>query len=154
METPDGELEWFFSFEGLGYEVAVHDNGCVAYAYLHDYNNNDNIISYTWLYNRCQAPRVPEWVIRKEDPPYAMPANLIENNIGFKLPTKSSDVDVGAFTDGGKPPYFAIYLEKEVLGLLDPKTHPGWARLVRTDSPIARAFDEGMLSILKYVPVD
>ena len=150
METPKGELEWFFSFEELGYEVAIHDNGRVAYAHLVDYNDDEAIVSYAWLYNRCEAPEVPEWVSREENPPYAMPADFIENKIGFKLPTQGSLLGVSSVTADGLPPYFAIYLEKELLGLLDPKTHPGWARLVNRDSPIARAFDDEMLSLLKY----
>lgn len=47
METSEGELEWFFPFEDLGYEVAIHDNGRVAYAHLCDYNDDDKIVSYT-----------------------------------------------------------------------------------------------------------
>ncbi len=36
METFEGEIEWFFPFEDLVYEVAFHDNARVAYTHLCD----------------------------------------------------------------------------------------------------------------------
>ncbi len=149
MEIPEGELEWFFPFEDLGYEVSIHDNGRVIYAYLHRYNDDDELVSYTWLYNRCEAPQVAEWISREEEPPYAMPADFVENKVGFKLPTEDSQMGVSSVTADGLPPYFAIYFEKKLIGLLDSVTHPGWARLINRDSPIAKVLDDEMLYIFE-----
>jgi hypothetical protein len=118
--------------------IMLEDDGRVCYAYMID--ENGQICSDVWLYNRCQAPAEPEWHSR-ENAPFANPAPFSCQNSDFGLPRSAEEFSV-KWTEAGDFEVAKIYLFDRYLAKLMHGAKPGWSRLAAKDGPLAQTLIE------------
>lgn len=103
------------------------DDGRVAYAY---YRTCDGIVGDVWLYNRNQAPEVPEWKSNVK-PPYANSSSFTKD-CKIQPIVNETDFDV-VWNDGTAE----IYLHKQIWARLREGDRPGECVLATRSGPLA-----------------
>jgi hypothetical protein len=124
------------SDEKTGFSVVIEDDGLVCYAYLHD--RDGDIISDVWLYNRCEAPIVPQWN-DKENLPFANPAEFIRSDLRYKIPYSEAEFDVYWLHQAGSLTETHIVLNGLHIAILVPYLKPGFSLLAIKDGPLGLA---------------
>jgi hypothetical protein len=134
-ETLGTLCQYFCS--GTRYSLVVEDDGRVPYAYLLE---GEDIIGDVWLYNRGEAPQLPE---RKK--PGKMP---IANLVGFAREEKvapmrlESDIKVDGDVGSGEVRAAHVWLHGSLWAILKPGLKPGWSRIALKDGPLAKVLEE------------
>ena len=119
------------------YTLAFEDNGRVAYAYL---KKDQKIVGDVWLYNRCLAPKIPEWDNDKENTPYANIRDNISKEGTVQKRVENDDVLVNWDEEEGHPVAY-IYIFENLYGVIGVNDKPGYARFAVKNSPIALVMD-------------
>ncbi|MDG3441433.1 hypothetical protein [Nitrospirillum amazonense] len=114
-----------------GQSIVIEDDGRVGYAYFLD--ADDRIRGDVWLYNRCTAPKEPEWHNR-ERAPFANSAAYVCAARIIGLPTSPEEFSV-TWDDAGA----LIFLRGEILARVADGAAPGWSVLASKDGPLAKA---------------
>ena len=115
------------------YSLKIHDDGCVAYAYLYE---SEDIVGDVWLYNQQEPPLTSFWL--PEDVPFLNPKEYLTDNAAIKPVTDKSQVrcewteskDTGLIEA-------AIYIRDKFIASLAVGDKPGWSVLVCKDGPLA-----------------
>jgi hypothetical protein len=122
------------------HKVIVEDNGRVAYAYL---MQGETILTAAWLYNRCATPDAPEWKNADMDKKLMPFANSKEFAIDEETPVfKANDVSCAWEWEGDTLYSIEVLLRDKLYARLKPGTTPGWSRLAKKDSPVAKVLAE------------
>lgn len=116
--------------------VVVEDDGRVAYAYL--LGEENHIVGDVWLYNRCGAPREPEWTTLQAAP-FANSAEFVKLDASFVC-LKYPDVDVQWIWESCK--WIAtIWANGRLIAKLGEGDKPGMSALALQDGPLAKVLD-------------
>jgi len=118
--------------------VVIEDDGRVGYAYLLD--PEGQISGDVWLYNRCPAPKEPEWSDR-EKAPFANPTPYVDPTKELSLPSSGDDFSVEWRDDGGVCEA-RVFIQRELAAKLISGAKPGWSALARKDGPLARVLTQ------------
>ena len=120
------------------YLVTVEDNGRVAYAYLKNKIDKE-IHGYVWLYNRCEAPIVPEWS-NKEKIPFLNPAGYTDESSWIQCEVKVQDVTVYWEYEEDQPVAY-VYVFSDLYGVIGFNDKPGYARHATENNPLAKVME-------------
>ncbi|MBS0243566.1 MAG: hypothetical protein JSS20_15425 [Proteobacteria bacterium] len=137
MTSPGQATEPFsrsFRSPGRTRRLVIHDDGRVAYAYLH--GPDDRIVSDVWLYNRGPAPTDPAWA----DPvnaPFANPASFVDGTVPLRLPDTADDFAV-VWTGEHEA---AVLIRDALVGRLAEGLRPGCSIWAAADGPLARILE-------------
>jgi hypothetical protein len=131
----EGSLTIFINDPESGYSVVLDDDGRVVYAYLRDAGNK--IVGDVWLFNRIEAPSIPEWT-SPERAPFANPADYVRHIDNLHVDDLSDfEVSWGRSRDGSVQA--TIVLKGTRFAVLAEGSKPGWSILTAKDGPLARA---------------
>lgn len=119
------------------YSVMVEEDDRVAYAYLRD---DAAIVSDVWLYNVAPAPERPEWT-EKGAAPFLNPRSFVREEPPPKVPA-ASDVRCRWYRDNHRLLWVEVEIHDVVYGRLAPGERPGWARLAKSDGPLAKVLEQ------------
>jgi hypothetical protein len=109
--------------------VVLEDDGEVAYAYLLE---GENIVSDVWLYNVLPSS------ITGDRPANSPPLNSGEFCEKNNLPRLSHDARIDCrWLENG----VEVWIDHIRLARLEVGVKPGWSKLAKTASPLARPFD-------------
>lgn len=117
-----------------GFRVMFEDDGRVAYAYL--LAPDGKFVADVWLYNRGKPPLEPEWHDRSLMP-FANPADYVEEDGRFMIPTKPSDISVDWDASDPSGLTARIHVHGELFAMLRPGSKPGWSLLAVRNGPLA-----------------
>lgn len=118
-----------------GLSVVIEDDGRVCYAYL--LSPDRQIAGDVWLYNRCVAPKEPEWTDRTKAP-FANPHSFVEDRQDFSLPIREAEITVEWLSDEQNKRLAEIFVHDFLIGRLQVGSKPGWARAAAKDGPLAK----------------
>lgn len=121
------------------YLLTFEDNGRVAYAYLKEIRNDNNIVGYVWLYNRCQTPFEPEWTDQNKIP-FAISQGYAYDGARMNKKIKVQDVLVDWEYEENNPVAY-VYLFEDLYGVIGVGDKPGYARYVSHSSPLAKVME-------------
>lgn len=103
----------------------------VAYAYL---LNSDEIVSDVWLYNVVDTPETVDWHDRSLLP-FLNPLRYCDKEKQHKI-RSSKDVVCNWVKNGVE-----IFINGEMLAILQAGKKPGWSRNAKKDGPLALVLD-------------
>jgi hypothetical protein len=118
-----------------GLSLIVEDDGRVSYAYL--ISPERQIIGDVWLYNRCSAPREPEWTDRTKAP-FANPHDFVLDKQDFRLPSREADITIRWISDEQNKRSVEVFVHDVLIARLQAGQKPGWARAAAKDGPLAK----------------
>jgi hypothetical protein len=133
MSDAEGIFCRFASPDGSA-GVVIEDDGRVCYVYWVDAAGS--IGGDVWLYNRGPAPGRPARN-RRDDAPFLNPAEFVDQDVQFALPSSAADFRVEWSLEKGQW-MAAIWVGGQVLAKLMHGNKPGWSRLAAKDGPLAR----------------
>jgi len=137
---PSTELYVCIQHDVTDYEVIVEDDGRVAYAYLFQ---GEKMLAAAWLYNRCITPDAPEWKVTALERHPIPFANSKEFAIDEELPVfTTDDVSCSWEWEGDTLISIEVLLRDRLFARLQPGVMPGWSRLAKKDSPVAKVLGE------------
>ncbi len=118
--------------------VVFDDNGMVAYAYFVE---DQQIVGDVWLYNRCAAPKEPEWR-SAERAPFANAAQYVAQ-VPFAPPSFAGEIEV-RWSGGGRAGNVRaqVFIRGVLHATLARNERPGACRLAAKDGPLARVLVE------------
>ena len=116
------------------YFVAIEDDGRVAYAYLHDQNEEELIVGDVWLYNCDEAPDAPEWTNPK-NLPFSNPKEYAQDNDRGPI-LQPGDVRITWETSSAEC-IAHVVIHGTPWAIIKPNSKPGWCRLATKPGPLA-----------------
>jgi hypothetical protein len=120
------------------YELTFEDDEKVAYAYLKN-RAKGTIIGDVWLFNRCPTPIRPEWTDRNK-----IPSANSEEYVGeqgrLEREVRGEDVLVNWEYENEHPVAY-VYIFEDLYGVVGAGDKPGYARLARKSSRLARVIE-------------
>jgi hypothetical protein len=114
--------------------VVIDDDGRVGYAYLLDADGR--ICGDVWLYNRCPAPKEPEWSDR-EKAPFANSEAYVDSGREFRLPDTAEDISI-EWLQQGAVCEARVFIYQRLAAKLVSGAKPGWSAQAQKDGPLAR----------------
>ena len=123
------------------FAVAIDDDGRVAYAYL---LKLDEMCADVWLYNRCETPEEPEWLMGPELLPFANSREYVKDDSYKILPVTEDDFDVHyEFNEDDEFARAYIYIKDKLIASLAEGEKPGYSNLVSKSGPLAKKMSKG-----------